>query len=83
MPSLTVDELLDVALRPIARAGAAIIEVHLKIQQILQALSEMDADTFAASARDWSQNARACAEQGNTNTAELKILEAACLSSKN
>ncbi len=60
VPSLRVDEMMEDVFPPIARDGAAILAVQMRLQKALLALAQIAPPTFAAAAAD--QSARALAE---------------------
>lgn len=59
---LDVADLLDDVFGPIARDGAGIIEVQMRLQKALIALAEMGGDAMAAAALEQSRRAMARAE---------------------
>ncbi|WP_405401773.1 DUF2254 domain-containing protein [Paracoccus sp. Ld10] len=64
VPALSVDDLLDDVFPPIARDGAAIFAVQMRLQKSLLALAQIAPDRFAAAARHQSAEAMArCRDQ--------------------
>lgn len=63
VPPIAAMDLFDDAFTPIARDGAGLVEVALRLQKTLRALSRMDAPGYAAAARHHAAEAlqRACA----------------------
>ncbi len=57
VPGLKVDSLFDDIFSPIARDGAAMVEVAMRLQKALQALARMGDPTFAENARRHAQQA--------------------------
>ncbi|MGV8959586.1 MAG: DUF2254 domain-containing protein [Stenotrophomonas sp.] len=57
VPSLDVDDFFDDVFAPIARDGAALLEVQLRLQKALLALAQVDPDRFAAAALRHSRQA--------------------------
>lgn len=58
VPGISVDELFDDLFNPIARDGAAMVEVGIRLQKALRALAQFDDPRYLAAARKHSQ--RAC-----------------------
>lgn len=57
VPGIEIDELFNDLFRPIARDGAAIVEVGIRLQKALCALARVDDPRFLRSARHHSQQA--------------------------
>lgn len=57
VPGIDVDDLFDDLFRPIARDGAAIVEVGIRLQKALLALARMDDPRFRRNALHHSQQA--------------------------
>ena len=57
VPGIELDELFDDLFRPIARDGAAIVEVGIRLQKALCALARMDDPRFLRSAQHHSRQA--------------------------
>lgn len=57
VPGIEIDELFDDLFRPIARDGAAIVEVGIRLQKALFALARVDDPRFLRSAHHHSQQA--------------------------
>lgn len=73
VPPLQPADMIDDAFRPIVRDGAAILEVHIRVQKALHALATICPDVFAAAAR--SMAAEAMSRAGDALTAnEYKLL---------
>lgn len=79
VPTLHADELIDLAIRPIARDGAGVFEVQAKIQATLTALSAADQATFGEPAEHWSQRSLDQAEQAGLAPEDLKTLQGVAL----
>lgn len=73
VPPLDPADLIADAFRPIVRDGAAILEVHIRVQKALQALATISPDVFAAPAKEISAEAKLRAEETLT-TDEYKLL---------
>lgn len=76
---LDADDLLDDFFTPVARDGAAIIEVQLLLQKVLRILAGNDPESFGDSARRHAAAAlRRCAEAGmmDDDLARLRALPA-------
>ncbi len=77
VPPLTSHDLFEDAFMLIARDGAAMVEVQLRIQKALGALSRMGDETFRAAALHQANLARDRAEAGLTLAADkIRLLEA-------
>lgn len=63
VPSLSIDDLLADVFGPIARDGASLIEVQIRLQKSLLALAEMDPSRFVRAAREQSHRAVGLAVQ--------------------
>ncbi len=57
VPPVTADELFDDVFTPIARDGAALFEVQVRLQKALSALAKLDVPGYADAARRHSQMA--------------------------
>ena len=64
MPELDPDILLRICFDPIARDGARIVEVQLRLQKVLSRLAACPDPDFAAAARAASARALAHAQAG-------------------
>lgn len=62
VPELDIDDMFDDAFTAIARDGAGIIEVSIRLQKALAALAECDAPELAAAAKKQSRKALARCE---------------------
>ena len=77
MPPLAVADLLDDVFAPIARDGAGIIEVQMRLQKALIALASMGDDAMTAAALEQSRRALVRAEAALTlpdDVARLRTL---------
>ncbi|PXX90790.1 DUF2254 domain-containing protein [Marinobacter vulgaris] len=63
VPELVVDDLFDDAFTAIARDGAGMVEVSIRLQKALWALAETDDDAMVAAARKHSRMALARSER--------------------
>ncbi len=70
VPLLTAADLFDDAFRLIARDGAALVEVQLRLQKALRALGQMGDDDFKAAARTQAALALQRSEQAMTQDAD-------------
>jgi uncharacterized membrane protein len=77
IPDLGVDDLFDDVFMPIARDGAAMVEVGLTLQRVFGALVHADADRFGAAARRHAGEALARAQQVLTHDGDRQLLAAA------
>ncbi|MGJ8622331.1 MAG: DUF2254 domain-containing protein [Yoonia sp.] len=75
VPSLKVDDLLRHAFQPIARDGAATIEVQTSLQEALAALVQCDPETFTSAAREVSRDAVTRAEKAMALTGEIEHIK--------
>lgn len=75
VPPLQSAELLEQAFRPIARDGAAVIEVQLKLHNALLALAEMSPETFKTAAAALSKDALERADTAVLTQQELGALK--------
>lgn len=73
VPPLQPADLIDDAFRPIVRDGAAILEVHIRVQKALYALAMVSPGVFAASAKVMAAEAMLRAEKALTGL-EYKLL---------
>lgn len=71
VPSVTIEELFDDIFSPIARDGAAIVEVQIRLQKAYAALSRTGNDRFLANARHYSALALQRAEDAMTFEPDL------------
>jgi uncharacterized membrane protein len=62
VPALTANELLEDAIAPIARDGAGLVEVGIRLQKAMQALMRIDSDEMSKAAFQQAQQAFARAE---------------------
>lgn len=63
VPDISVDEMLDDAFRAIARDGAGIVEVQIRLQKALQAIAAMPHARLAQAAKNQSRAALARCEK--------------------
>ncbi len=75
VPSLQTETLIEQAFRPIARDGAELIEVQIRLHKALCSLAEMDAATFRAASAKVSQDALKRADKRVLTTQEMRRLE--------
>lgn len=76
VPPLTDADLFEDAFMLMARDGAGLIEVQLRLQKSLAALARLGPDSFRAAARDQAALALARAESGLTQPQDLARLRA-------
>lgn len=62
VPTLSIEDMFDDVFTPIARDGASLVEVQLRLQKALRSLAGMDGERFAPAARRHSALARQRAE---------------------
>lgn len=77
LPRLSADDLLDGAIVPIARDGAAMVEVGIRLQKGLRALVGLGNPDLARAARAQAEQALARAEQALTFAPDRARLKAA------
>jgi uncharacterized membrane protein len=63
VPELSVDEMLEDAFRAIARDGAGVVEVQIRLQKTLKAVAELPDERLSRAARRLSRAALARAEK--------------------
>lgn len=76
---LSIDDLFDDIFTPIARDGAGLIEVQLRLQKALRALAGMDVAVYGRAARAHSAFALERAEAALTSQEDKRRLRAAAL----
>lgn len=76
LAEITLDDLFDDVFMPIARDGAGLIEIQLRLQKSLLALKQICPDCFAEQVERHSQMAMQRAEQGLTLDADKIRLHA-------
>lgn len=76
VPPLAAADLLDDVFAPIARDGAGLIEVQMRLQKALMALAEIGDDVMAAAALEQSRRALARAEAAMTLPEDVARLRA-------
>jgi uncharacterized membrane protein len=74
VPRIDPSEFLNDAFRPIARDGAGLIEVQIRLQKSLRALAWADLVSFGAAAGALSAEALGRAEQAGLSAAEMARL---------
>ncbi len=74
VPGISVDDMFDDVYAPIARDGAGLSEVHVRLQKAFVALHEADRVQFGAAARRHSSLALARADTALTLEAEKDIV---------
>ena len=77
VPELSVDEMLEDAFRAIARDGAGIIEVQIRLQKALQAIASMNYKRLTDAAKKQSRSAIRRAEKALEFESEIRQLNAA------
>ena len=80
VPALTTADLFDDAFTSIARDGAAIVEVSIRLQKAFSALLDLDDQAMAVAARKHSQLALARSEQAMANQTDLDLVREAAAS---
>jgi uncharacterized membrane protein len=75
VPGLAAKDLIDDAFRPIARDGAAMVEVQIRLHKALVALTHMCPDTFTKDAYAMSSQAWQRSNQVNMPDVELDQIE--------
>lgn len=79
VPAIDLADLFDDLFTPIARDGAGLVEVALRLQKALRTLSRLKGDGFAANAQRHSQEALARCEQAmviDTDKARVRAVAA-------
>ena len=79
VPPIAVEDLLVDAFRPIARDGAGVIEVQIRLQKAFRALSEIAPETFAKAAEAVSRDALGRAEAAGLPESEVDTLRTLAL----
>lgn len=77
VPPILVQDMVKDAFRPIARDGAAFLEVQVRLQKVLSALCGAAPDLFAPACTEMSQEAIARANAAPLISAELVALRSA------
>jgi len=77
VPALTVDDLFDDFFSPIARDGAALVEIQLRLQKALAILARADPARFGAAARRHAGLALARAERALVLETEKQLVRQA------
>lgn len=78
VPALSLDDLMTDAFAPIARDGATMVELHIRLQKALLALVEMDAERFGGAALAQSDRAMAHADAALVLDADKAVLRDLC-----
>jgi len=76
VPPLVAADLFDDVFAPIARDGAGLIEVQMRLQKALIALADMGGDAMAAAALEQSRRAMTRAEAAMTSPDDIARLRA-------
>ena len=77
IPELPVDEMLDDAFGAIARDGAGVVEVQIRLQKALRAIAELPNEQLTREARKLSQAARIRAEKALEFEPDIELVNAA------
>ncbi len=77
VPQLVIDDMFDDAFTAIARDGAAIVEVSIRLQKAFCALAETDEPAMVAAARKHSRQALARSEHAMTLRDDIDIVRKA------
>ena len=75
VPALALSDLLDDLYLPIARDAAGLVEVHVRLQKALQALSAINAACFADEAARIARHDLAFAEAALTLDSDKQRLQ--------
>ncbi len=78
IPALQLDDLMADAFAPIARDGASIVELQIRLQKALLALAGMDASRFGRVALTQSDRAMALADAALVLDADKAVLRDLC-----
>lgn len=82
VPEITVQDAIEDAFRPVARDGAALLEVQLRLQKALSTLQNTAPDVFTQSCKAMSQEALDRAVASPLTNQELDILIQASLAER-
>ncbi|WP_246658489.1 DUF2254 domain-containing protein [Mesorhizobium sp. GR13] len=77
VPDLEINDLFDDAFRPIARDGAALVEIQLRLQKALVALARIGEERYRANAIRHSREAIVRASKTGMIESDLALIEAA------
>ncbi|KFZ31429.1 hypothetical protein IDSA_01545 [Pseudidiomarina salinarum] len=77
VPPITVQDVFEDAFRPIARDGAAFVEVQIRLQKTLAALAEVVPEVFTVPARKMAQDALERARASSLMAADMAAIQAA------
>lgn len=77
VPEMSVDEMLDDAFRAIARDGAGIVEVQIRLQKALQAIAAMPNERTAKAAKNQSRAALERAKKAIGFEADIELVQVA------
>ena len=81
VPPITAQEVFEDAFRPLARDGAGLVEVQIRLHKTLTALRTMAPGTFSAPAIEMARDALARAEATGMLASDLADIRAIALSS--
>lgn len=76
LPTITAKDLLEDSFHPIARDGAAFIEVQIHLQKALAAVAARNPQAFSAATSTLAQEARERAATAMAHEADRRRLEA-------
>ena len=77
VPPITADDVMEDAFRPIARDGAALVEVQLRLQKALASLHHVVPDVFAEPAARMARDALDRSEAASVSQSDLAEIRAA------
>ncbi len=77
VPEISIDEMLDDAFRAIARDGAGIVEVQIRLQKALQAIASMPCKRLSDAAKRQSRSAMQRAENALEFESEIGLVNSA------
>lgn len=83
VPEISIDEMLDDAFRAIARDGAGLVEVQIRLQKALHAIAAMPHSGMAEAARYQSRAALKRAEKAITFEPDIDLVNTAAAWSQN
>lgn len=76
VPEIQIEDMFEDVFRPIARDGAALVEVQVRLQKALAALAQIDREDFGRAAARQSSEALQRAEVALTIEADRELLRA-------
>ena len=82
VPALSVMDVIEDAFRPIARDGAGLLEVQIRLQKALSALADRAPDIFAEPCRAMSREALGRARAGHLVADEIAALHGVALATR-